>query len=283
MYILEDVSGYGDVATMPYHQDFRMKDGSDREVIAWLEQEFSQSFEGWDFSYLDNRRIPMGSLPWDYGAIASDYLSRATSALDIDTGGGELFSELLRLSGFTGTAYAIEPYAPNVPIARNKLEKHRVKIRDTSQGSAGLEDASVDMVLSRHGGSVSPEEIRRLLSSGGYLVTQQVGDQTNQELRQLFGVEQELESSWPHNASDAEKTFSDLEFNLVRLESHSYQFRFSDVGALVYYLKAVPWEVPGFSVAKYADTLLGLHREVLSRGYAVDATNDSYFAVIRKR
>ena len=283
MHILEDISGYGDVSVMPYHQDFRMKDGSDREIIAWLEQEFSQPFEGWDFSYLNERQIPLGSLPWDYGAIASGYLGRATSALDIDTGGGELFSELLRLSGFTGTACAIESYAPNVLIARNKLEKHRVKIHDTSQGSHDLEDASVDMVLSRHGGSVSPEEIRRLLCSGGYLVTQQVGDQTNRELRQLFGVEQELESSWPHRASDAEKTFSDLGFDLVRLESHSYLIRFSDVGALVYYLKAVPWEVPGFSVTKHADALLGLHREVQSRGYAVDATNDSYFAVFRKR
>ncbi|MCB0221780.1 MAG: SAM-dependent methyltransferase, partial [Chrysiogenetes bacterium] len=34
--------------------------------------------------------------------------------------------------------------------------------------------------------------------------------------------------------------------------------RFLDVGALVYYLKAVPWLVPGFSVATQRDTLFAL-------------------------
>jgi hypothetical protein len=36
---------------------------------------------------------------------------------------------------------------------------------------------------------------------------------------------------------------------------------FADVGALVYFLKAIPWEAPDdFSVERYRDVLLDLHR-----------------------
>lgn len=38
--------------------------------------------------------------------------------------------------------------------------------------------------------------------------------------------------------------------------------RFNDVGALVYYLRAVPWTGPGFSVAKYKDELIALQAQV---------------------
>ncbi len=33
-----------------------------------------------------------------------------------------------------------------------------------------------------------------------------------------------------------------------------------DVGAIVYYLKAVPWEIPDFSVEKYFDKLQEIHK-----------------------
>jgi len=39
------------------------------------------------------------------------------------------------------------------------------------------------------------------------------------------------------------------------------KMRFSDVGALVYYAHATPWDFPpDFSVDRYADQLLELHR-----------------------
>jgi hypothetical protein len=43
--------------------------------------------------------------------------------------------------------------------------------------------------------------------------------------------------------------------------------RFYDVGALVYYLKAIPWEVPSFSVEKYFGVLQRINRTILRRGY----------------
>ena len=37
---------------------------------------------------------------------------------------------------------------------------------------------------------------------------------------------------------------------------------FVDVGALVYYLRAVPWFVPGFSVATHQESLLRLQQRL---------------------
>ena len=37
---------------------------------------------------------------------------------------------------------------------------------------------------------------------------------------------------------------------------------FADVGAIVYYLKAVPWLVPGFSIDSHLDRLLELQRRL---------------------
>jgi hypothetical protein len=38
---------------------------------------------------------------------------------------------------------------------------------------------------------------------------------------------------------------------------------FSDVGALVYFLKAVPWVIKDFDVRRFQDVLEALHREQL--------------------
>jgi hypothetical protein len=43
---------------------------------------------------------------------------------------------------------------------------------------------------------------------------------------------------------------------------------FTDVGAIVYYLKAIPWSVPGFSVDTHLDHLLQLQQR-LEQGEAL--------------
>jgi hypothetical protein len=53
------------------------------------------------------------------------------------------------------------------------------------------------------------------------------------------------------------------------------------VGAIVYYLRAVPWLVPGFSVDTHLDALLALHNRLArgeelifqARKYLIEARN----------
>jgi hypothetical protein len=41
---------------------------------------------------------------------------------------------------------------------------------------------------------------------------------------------------------------------------------FYDVGAVVHFLRKVPWTVPGFTVDGYADQLARMHRHIRGRG-----------------
>jgi hypothetical protein len=52
---------------------------------------------------------------------------------------------------------------------------------------------------------------------------------------------------------------------IINAQEWSGQLAFTDVGAIVYFLKAVPWLVPGFSVTSHLKYLLDLQRKLESR------------------
>ncbi len=113
-------------------------------------------------------------------------------------------------------------------------------------------------------------------------MTQQVGEKTNAELRELFEVGRADASDFSLSLAKAKSHLDPLRFVVEVEEECVYSVRFMDVGALVYYLKAVPWEVPEFTIEKYAEPLLELHRKVAEQGYAIDASFHSFMVVARK-
>jgi hypothetical protein len=252
------------------------------EIIEWLNQEYAEPFAGWDFAYLKGRWEPEGKPPWDYAETVNGYLNSAASLLDVDTGGGEVLAGLLAASGFSGPICALEAYAPNVPVARKQLASFGARVLDISEQAAKLEDDAFDLVIDRHGGSLSPEEIFRVLKLGGHYITEQIGEQTNRELRDLFNCDQVLMADRSHNADEASQVFRSLGFTIDKIAEHLDHVRFLDAGALVYYLKAVPWEVPGFTIQENSEGLVQLHRSSLELGFAVDATYHTYLLVARK-
>lgn len=255
---------------------------TDEEIIAWLKEEYASPFSGWDFSYLKDRRIPLGKLPWDYTDFVSKFVQTAGTVLDMDTGGGEVLAKILSTAGRKGKVSAVEGYAPNVPIAQQNLAEFGVEVHDTSRKQVKFNEATFDLVIDRHGGSLSPEEIFRIVRPGGRYITEQVGDKTNKELRALFHSVQQREGEEPHNAKEAERVLANIGFVVSEVDEYSYPVRFVDVGALVFYLRAIPWEVPDFSVRKYATELVDLHQRARELGYAIDATYHAYKLVARK-
>ena len=57
---------------------------------------------------------------------------------------------------------------------------------------------------------------------------------------------------------------------------------FDDVGAIVYYLKAVPWQIEGFSVDDKRESLLALHESIRSSGNLV-VTSHRFFIEAKRR
>ena len=233
---------------------------SDTLLEAWRREE-AAPFSGWDFAHITSRHREE-SAPWSYEEIARDVLRGAASALDLGTGGGEVLSRLG--DAFPRLMVAAEGYHPNVTIAHRALSPQgahvvacgvdpdapteRVQDRPTL---LPFRDACVDVVLSRHE-AYDADDVFRVLRSGGSFLTQQVGGRSYGDLLQTFG----LSPQWP------DITVENLRHELVASgfvidDSRSWRgsASFGDVGAIVYYLKAVPWMVPGFSVDRYADTL----------------------------
>ena len=211
----------------------------------------SAPFEGWDFSYLNDRMIE-AQPPWDYTALARDAVALAQDILDVATGGGEVFASL---APFPGRATAVEGYAPNVAVARARLNPLGVSVfrGSTRTGMPFVNDA-FDLVLNRHGG-FRPAEMHRILKPGGVFLTQQVGGDNLGDLAEAFGAGLAYPGHTPEQVRD-DLVASGFAVRLVK--DWRGPVTFLDVGAVVYFLKAIPWVVPDFDVETHVDALLAL-------------------------
>jgi len=65
-------------------------------------------------------------------------------------------------------------------------------------------------------------------------------------------------------------------FLIIEQREEVFATRFYDVGAIVYYLEAVTWEIPDFSVDRYFDRLVEIDSLIQSDGY-VDIPFHQFF------
>ena len=228
-------------------------------VKAWLREE-RQPFTGWDFSHLDGR-LRGEREPWSYMDRAAALMRRASSVVDLDTGGGE---RLLKLREYWPARVVVtEDYPPNFELVRKRLSPLGVEVVRAAVSDAGsmpFEDGEFDLVLNRHS-PFNPSEVARVLSSGGTFLTQQVHGMWLWDLQAAFDVT----PPFPENSPG--KYVPKLEaagLVMEAVEEWEGRMVFAEVGAIVYYLKAVPWDVPGFTVRTHLRYLLALQERLES-------------------
>ena len=243
----------------------------------WEREESIARIKGWDFSHIDGRYEEENSLPWDYRTSIQELLRDDMKLLDYDTGGGEF---LLSLHHPYGNTAATEGYPPNVKLCREKLLPLGIDLRECADAShVPFEDSSFDLIINRHG-DLDPSEIRRMLKTGGYFVTQQVGSENDREL--VHAVLPGAEKPFPHNnLKEQRQLFESAGFEILKAEEAFCPIRFFDVGALVWFARVIEWEFPGFSVEKCFDRLLQLQKTVETDG-RIEGTAHRFLIVARK-
>lgn len=221
--------------------------------------------EGWDFAWFDGRATEERP-SWGYARLLTDRLSRVSSALDIQTGGGEVFAGALgQLDRLPKTLVATESWPPNVAVARQNLESFTVTVTEVNDDEPlPFISESIDLVVSRHPTIINWSEIARVLRPGGTYLSQQVGPGTNRELTDfIMGVQPVSESRSPEGAV-VEAMASRLE--VVDLRQESLRVEFNDVAAVIYFLRKVLWTVPDFSVDRYREQLRRLYQVIEDEG-----------------
>ncbi len=220
-------------------------------------------FQGWDFSWLAGRSSQVGP-SWSYDSRARQLIAGAKGLLDLCTGGGEM------LAGFAPLpehSVATESWEPNIPLARNRLAPSGVQVRVPDGDELPAGDGEFDLVINHHGGA-SEAEIARVLRPGGTYLVQGVGLHNLADLNQALGAP---------NGNYAEKATLDATcealvaagLEIVDGQEEMLEHAHYDIGAFVYFLKAVPWQVPDFDVDRYDAKLRELDAAIRVDGRVV--------------
>lgn len=174
--------------------------------------------------------------------------------------------------------FATEDYPPNVFLAGKRLGAAGAGVvvaRLSRQEPLPFADGVFDVVLNRHS-ATNASEVARVLAHGGTFYTQQIHGLWAADLLAAFGAT----PPWPDATLERKVTSLQASgLDIVNADEWSGRMRFTDVGAVVYYLKAIPWLVPGFSVESHLGALLRLQARLdrgeplvfLARKYTVEA------------
>lgn len=217
--------------------------------------ERAQRFSGWSFGDIEARRVGPEA-PWDYEARARRLLRDASSVLDMGTGGGEIFMDLLR--SCRGRAVATEEWARNVPIAARRLSSIGVHVVRCRSQELPFHDSTFDLVLNRHE-ELDPAEVARVLSPGGRFLTQQVGRGDWRELRAYFPRMQDFGPLFEDYRSGLQRKA----LLITQAASHDTQVAYPGLGEVVFMLCVTPWTIPDFSpLGDDLDALLHLERDL---------------------
>ncbi len=239
---------------------------SSQDFDALLEEAERRPFVGWDVSYDQRIRI---TPPWDFEAIVDAHVRLSPDLLDLGTGGGEWLSERPHLPART---VATEGWAPNVPVARARLEPRGIDViavrgapDNVDQGNFRAEGvlpfpaADFHLVVSRHESYV-PSEVLRVLAPAGIFLTQQVGSDNAVDFHRLFDEPApSVPVAW--DLAFAVQQLEGAGFTVIEKAEGFETIEFADVGALAWYLKNLPFVYPYFTIAAARQKLRRLHAD----------------------
>lgn len=242
------------------------------ELDRLLAEADSEPVRGWDFSWMGARFV-LSALPWDYTALVADSAGEAERLLDLGTGGGEWLADFRARPPLT---VATEAWPLNVPVAAARLAPlgayvvcveaaHDNVAQAPGDGPGRLPfGAGTFQVIANRHESFLASEVARLLTRGGCFLTQQAGN--GDDIYQLLAIGKPPRPSRELTPALAIEQIEAAGLELVGSGEGEQVLWFADVGALGWYLKAIPWIVPGFTTGAFRAPLERLHERIAQEG-----------------
>jgi SAM-dependent methyltransferase len=250
-----------------------------------VDEAWAQPTEGWDFSWLGNRHKE-DPVPWDYTAMVLELVRTSPDLLDLGTGGGEW---LARLSFRPARTLATEDWAPNLSVAQTRLKSLGIDVvaydkrasavdPESDVGMLPFPDASFHLITNRHE-SFEADEVARVLVGGGHFITQQVGEWD--ALSPLLGLTGTAEGRKRWQLSVAIDQLESAGLEVLNSGEARPVTHLADIGALVWYLKMIPWAIPDFTPNRYRECLRDLDRRC-NHG-PIEFEEERFWVLARKR
>jgi len=240
-----------------------MTESRTRTYEALVAEAVAAPTEGWDFSWFEGRATEERP-SWGYARSMGERLARASAALDLDTGGGEVLASAPKLPPLT---VATEAWPPNVAKATALLHPRGAAVVALPEDAPlPFADAAFDLVTSRHPVRTHWAEIARVLRPGGIYFSQQVGPASAYELVEYFLgplPEDNRNVRHPERARSAAEATG---LEVTDLRSARLRMEFHDIGAVVHFLRKVIWMVPDFTANRYDPQLRALHQQIETEG-----------------
>lgn len=233
-----------------------------RDFEHLLDEAARAPVDSWDFSWPDGRAIEERPT-WRYFDRVAERVVDVDSLLELQAGTGAMISNLPVLPE---RAIATEGYPPSLARAAPQLRAGGVALVAVSETTQQLplRSSSFDMVISRHPVEVWWTEIDRVLRPGGTYLAQHVGPHSLQTLSEFFlGTLPDASRRDPRIEKEAAESSGLV---VPRLDSERPRTAFFDIGAVVFFLRLVPWIVPGFSVDRHRGRLQELHELIERHG-----------------
>jgi SAM-dependent methyltransferase len=210
----------------------------------------AQAITGWDWSMHRTRMAPFG---WSYPDLLREHVEKASRAVDVGTGGGEVFSTAAR-----PTDVALDINADRLAVARTRLPCALVR---GDQTCLPFRRASFDLVTDRHVG-VEPQEVLRVLRPEGIYLTQQPGGHICQDIFDGMGWGSN-EAFWQREtAADGGRyrtfderaaDFREAGCRILRQEEAHVDYEFLDEESLAFWLANAP--LPSIDIDTERDKL----------------------------
>lgn len=108
------------------------------------------------------------------------------------------------------------------------------------------------MITNRHESFVA-SEVCRVLRTQGIFITQQIGSDNLLELNRLLGAESRDSACWTLDIAIGQ--LRGAGFGIIESGAALITTVLRDIGAIICCLKALPWQIPDFSVKTYFDKL----------------------------